>query len=178
MVEGEEHKKRLREAILELKKEGYRVVSTRPKIPDAIATKDGLIFAVEMMGQKWSGNWGWVNRHTKKEKEAAYSAYDGIKYFTFRYKKREKKEEENERIPRSREIKRSPKAMGQRPGFGVIECCQRRAEEERMSDENPRTKVNTVKHAKFIEKRAAMARNEKQSGLYKLAYDSSKAWER
>ena len=87
-MESKEHEKRLNEAIKELRAKGYYVVNTRRKIPDAVACKDGKIFAVEMMGQRWTKNRGWVNKHTKRQKERDYGNYAELLYFTFRYRKK------------------------------------------------------------------------------------------
>lgn len=43
---------------------------------------------------------------------------------------------------------------------------------------NPRTKVNSVAHAKFIEARVKMVQNERESSLYSMAYDSNGAWQK
>jgi len=46
-----------------------------------------------------------------------------------------------------------------------------------ITGQMPKTKVNTARHADFIEKRAGMARDEKSSGLYRMMHDVSGAWE-
>ncbi len=85
---SKEHEKELGKLMRKLRKEGYNVIKTYHKIPDAIACKDGKIYAVEMMGQKWSSNKKWKNKHSKAEKERDYSNFDGLLFGIFRYKKR------------------------------------------------------------------------------------------
>lgn len=82
---SKEHEDGLTDYIRELQYQGYNVVRTCRKIPDAIATKDGKIFAVEMMGKRHIQGAGWKRNHTKKEKEIAYSNFDGILYREFKY---------------------------------------------------------------------------------------------
>jgi Holliday junction resolvase len=85
---SKEHEAALAEAIKGLESQGYRVVKTNNKVPDAIATKDGKLIAVEIMGKKWRKNKGWCCKHTKREKQINYGDYDELLYFNFRYPKK------------------------------------------------------------------------------------------
>lgn len=84
-----EHEKFLDIYIEELRAEGYNVIKMGRKIPDAVATKDGKLFAVEMMDKPARSGLGWVNPHTLKEKQINYSKFDGLLYREFRYAKKD-----------------------------------------------------------------------------------------
>jgi hypothetical protein len=86
---SKEHEDALASFIGRLQSQGYRVVKMHRKLPDAVATKDGKLYAVEIIGQKWSPNDGWKNTQTFQEKKVAYSMFDGVLIEKFKYAKRD-----------------------------------------------------------------------------------------
>jgi hypothetical protein len=85
---SKQHEEELKKTMLELQKEGYRVIELRGHSPDAIAIKDNRIIAVEVLGQCWRNNpkyhydelhSGWTYAGKKKQ----YSMFDDVKIVTF-----------------------------------------------------------------------------------------------
>lgn len=86
---GPEHEVALTKIISRLESEGYRVVRMSRKIPDAIATKDGKLIAVEVLGKKYRGNGkGWKNKFSFNEKRIAYNKFDSMIYEEFYYERK------------------------------------------------------------------------------------------
>ena len=79
----------------QLKGEGWHVVTIGPSYPDAIAVKDGVIMAVEVLGkikkltkQKRPGKgksrgWRYMGGLTLAEKIRRYSRFDKIAFVTY-----------------------------------------------------------------------------------------------
>jgi len=85
-IGNKQHEKVLRETIEKLEKDGYHVVNLKGKSPDAIATKDNKLIAVEVLGEtyrkgKWKKSW------TYTQKEDDYSMFDDILIRTFKRNK-------------------------------------------------------------------------------------------
>jgi len=85
-VGKEKHEQRLREVVEELKSKGFHVVCLNGKSPDAIATKDGKLIAVEVIGKygknrryKLSGGWTFTG------KRKIYGMFDDVLIYTFPY---------------------------------------------------------------------------------------------
>jgi len=81
------HEKALQEKISELKRAGYRVVALHGMTPDAIATKNGKLIAVDILGQAWTKR-GLKNKFTYAEKERQYLkvlGFDELIIATFIY---------------------------------------------------------------------------------------------
>jgi Holliday junction resolvase len=80
------HESKLVEVIKELEGKGFRVVKLCGKSPDAIATRDGKIIAIEVIGKygkkrkyKLTGGWTIIG------KKRNYSMFDDVLIFTFPY---------------------------------------------------------------------------------------------
>ena len=72
------------EVIEKLKMEGYHIVRLHGKSPDAVATKDGKLIAVEVIGKygkerKYKLTGGYTFAGKKRE----YSMFDDVLIFTF-----------------------------------------------------------------------------------------------
>ena len=85
-IGNKQHEKVLKETIEKLEEKGYRVVDLKGKSPDAVATKDNKLIAVEILGEthrkgKWKKSW------TYTQKEDDYSMFDDIIIKTFRRNK-------------------------------------------------------------------------------------------
>jgi hypothetical protein len=80
------HENRLTEVIDELKGKGFHVIRLNGKCPDAIATKEGKLIAVEVIGK-----WGKERRYrltggwTYTGKKRTYSMFDDVMIFDFPY---------------------------------------------------------------------------------------------
>lgn len=86
---SKEHENALTKIIIRLESEGHRVVRMSRKLPDAISTKDGKIYAVEVCGKVHRGNGkGWKNKYSLNEKRIAYKKFDGLIYEEFYYAKK------------------------------------------------------------------------------------------
>jgi len=85
MVTTENHEKRLKEVLSELRREGYRTLDLERKCPDGIALKDGKIFAVEILGKKYKKGHGWTNRYSVRAKKSIYHMFDDVIIRTFKY---------------------------------------------------------------------------------------------
>ena len=65
--------------------DGYHVVETHGKIPDAIATKDGKLVAVELIVKtRRAGGWRPMGGYTQEGKRRNYSMYDAVLIETVR----------------------------------------------------------------------------------------------
>ena len=77
-----QHERVLKEYCDELRTQGYNVVETHGKIPDAIATKDGKLIAVEVLIKiKRSGKgkgWRPMGGYTLDGKRRNYYMYDDV----------------------------------------------------------------------------------------------------
>lgn len=75
----------LNKTIEKYESDGYRVIPMNQKSPDALATKDNKIYAIEILGMEHRNqlhnrkNWTW------KGKTASYSIFDGMMIKTFKY---------------------------------------------------------------------------------------------
>lgn len=85
---SKQHEDELQKTIEKLTEEGYRVINLQGQSPDAIATKEGKIIAVEVLGKSWRYHpkttskelhSGWT--HLGKIKE--YSMFDDVKIIEF-----------------------------------------------------------------------------------------------
>lgn len=81
---GERHEKKLKEVIQEFKRKGYKVVDLEGKSPDAIAVKDNVVCAVEVLGRVHRKNRGWKKDFTIIQKKSLYSMFDKVFIRTFR----------------------------------------------------------------------------------------------
>lgn len=82
----ERHEKKLTEIIEELKQKGYHVVRLDGKSPDAVATKDGKLIAVEVLGKYGKRrNYKLAGGHTIAGKKRNYKMFDDVLVFTFPY---------------------------------------------------------------------------------------------
>lgn len=79
---NEEHEKILKETINEYEQGGWRVIDLEGKSPDAIATKDNKIIAIEILGKSYK-NGKWKKSHTTTEKEDIYYMFDEVVIKTF-----------------------------------------------------------------------------------------------
>jgi hypothetical protein len=79
---SEEHELSLTLLIQELKNAGYHVIKTYRKIPAGIATKDGKIYAVEVLGRTYK-NKKWKTSATKEQKIKDYKEFDGVLFGFF-----------------------------------------------------------------------------------------------
>jgi hypothetical protein len=83
-IGGPLHESTLTDAIEKFEAEGYRVVRLDGKSPDAIATKDGRLIAIEVVGKYKSKRGrrlskGWtIGGHTIAEKKRLYSMFDDV----------------------------------------------------------------------------------------------------
>lgn len=78
-----QHEEELETYCKDLEMQGYHVVQTHGKIPDAIATKDGKLYAVEIVMKirvKTKGKYGWrpMGGYTLEGKRRTYSMYDEV----------------------------------------------------------------------------------------------------
>lgn len=85
-VGKELHESRLKEVIAELMEKGYHVVQLDGKSPDAVATKDGKLIAVEVIGKygkerNYKLRSGWTFAGKKRE----YNMFDDVLIYTFPY---------------------------------------------------------------------------------------------
>jgi hypothetical protein len=93
MSESEAHQKAVKYGMDELKQKGFRCFLLGRKIPDALAIKDGQLYALEALGARWKGKEkGWQTKFSRpqREKEFAYSRYDGLFFVKFKYPNAEK----------------------------------------------------------------------------------------
>lgn len=81
-MESELHQKKVKEEIQRLESQGYRVIDTERKCPDAIAVKDGKIFAVEILPRRYKKGRGWNCKWSLRAKKINYKMYDDI-FFAF-----------------------------------------------------------------------------------------------
>lgn len=88
------HEKTLKEFILKLESEGYRVLDLERKCPDAIALKDGKIYAVEVLGRQYKKGKGWKKKWTQNSKKNIYHMFDDIIIKDFKYEQLEKVKKE------------------------------------------------------------------------------------
>ena len=82
---SELHEKTLKNFIEELRKEGYKVFDLERKIPDAIAMKNGEIYAVEVLGVQYKQGKGWTKKWTYRSKTSNYHMFDGVIFKTFKH---------------------------------------------------------------------------------------------
>ena len=82
------HEKILKDTIKELTKQGYRVIDLEMKSPDAIATKNNKIYAVEVLGLQYRGKKGWNRNWTYRAKKSIYHMFDDLIVKTFKYPKK------------------------------------------------------------------------------------------
>jgi len=86
-IGGKLHELELKKTIQKLRNQGFRVVNLQGLSPDAIAVKNGKIIAVEVLGYHWREKprkeWhaGWTHRGKRR----AYSMFDEVLIFTFKY---------------------------------------------------------------------------------------------
>jgi len=78
-----QHEQELKAFCDRLRADGYHVIETHGKIPDAIATKDGKLYAVEIVMKirvKKQGKYGWkpMGGYTLEGKKRNYSMYDEV----------------------------------------------------------------------------------------------------
>jgi len=78
-----QHEQELNDYCKELETQGFHVVQTHGKIPDAIATKDGKLYAVEIIMKiraKKQGRMAWkpMGGYTLEGKKRNYSMYDEV----------------------------------------------------------------------------------------------------
>lgn len=100
---GSQHEKILTEYILELEREGYKVIRLQEKSPDAIAVRCTCkephcatpynsqyieVNAVEVLGKTYRPKRGWTGSWTYRAKQQIYSMFDKVLIKSF---KREKK---------------------------------------------------------------------------------------
>lgn len=85
MTTSELHEETLKKKIAELERKGFRVLDLERKCPDAIALKNGKIYAVEILGRKYIKGRGNTKKWTFKAKKAIYSMFDGVLFETFIY---------------------------------------------------------------------------------------------
>jgi len=89
MTPSERHEELVMAKVEELEKDGWHVVTIGNCHPDAIAVKDGLIMAVEVLKKykhtsKTGENKGWkYSDGTMRQKLEGYSRYDRIAFVTF-----------------------------------------------------------------------------------------------
>ena len=83
MNESNEHEENLNFHIKDLRLKGFNVVKTGRKLPDAIATKDGKLYAIEVIGIEGTlgGN---ESKRKESEKRATYGMYDDLLFFEFK----------------------------------------------------------------------------------------------
>ena len=82
---SETHDEVLQEEIEELQSKGFRVINLEGKNPDAIAIKDGKVYAVEVLGiSYYKKKRHWKGSFSIKQKRSIYHMFDGlfIKHFT------------------------------------------------------------------------------------------------
>lgn len=72
------HQKLILDTMLELQNEGYNVIGLQKGIPDAIATKDDLIYAVKSLIVSYVPKKGIEDMDIIKNKRKLYSGFDGI----------------------------------------------------------------------------------------------------
>ena len=79
-VGGKKHEARLSDTIESLSRAGFRVVRLDGKSPDAIATRDGKIYAVEVLTANMKTFKRGKNEQTHREMEKArsYWMFDGL----------------------------------------------------------------------------------------------------
>lgn len=73
-----QHRDELEKTIDYLKKQGFHVINLQNKSPDAIATKDGKLYAIEVLGQTHMKRKGYKNNFTYKAKLNDYSMFDFV----------------------------------------------------------------------------------------------------
>jgi len=87
------HERELKRYAKELQEQGWRVILTAGKIPDAIAVKEGKIYAVEIMpyirkraAQSRGGKMRWAPQggFTYAMKRRNYDMYDGVLFSSYR----------------------------------------------------------------------------------------------
>ena len=75
---SKQHQELIRDTVLELENLGYNVVNTNGRCPDAIATIEGKIFAVEVLLVNQIPKTGWEHLSVVKKKRDLYNMYDDI----------------------------------------------------------------------------------------------------
>lgn len=85
---SKQHEQELQKTIADMRNEGYRILDLHGNSPDAIAVKEDVIVAVEVLGKDWRirpngktkelhGSWTYAG------KERQYSMFDEVKIVTF-----------------------------------------------------------------------------------------------
>lgn len=73
-----QHQQLVRDTVEELKNLDYNVVNTNGFAPDAIATKDGKLFAVEILLINYIPKQGWEHLGVVKRKRDKYRDFDDV----------------------------------------------------------------------------------------------------
>ena len=84
-MKSERHEQALQEEINRLKSLGFKVINLEEKSPDAIAIKDGKVYAVEVLGiSYYKKKRQWKGTFSIRQKRLIYHMFDGlfIKNFT------------------------------------------------------------------------------------------------
>jgi len=79
------HELEVKARLEDLRKEGWRCVNLKGKVPDGIAVKGGRIVAVEVLRRVHSpkGKTKFQGGTTISQKKAAYSMFDDVLVYTF-----------------------------------------------------------------------------------------------
>lgn len=82
-----EHEKKLKEALADLQKQGFRALALNGKCPDGIAVKDGKLYCVEVMGKNRKKEKKYGRSYHYKTKLKLYQGlgFDGVLMFEFEY---------------------------------------------------------------------------------------------
>jgi len=115
----EKHEKILEDTINKLKKEGYKTICLDGKSPTAVAVKDGVSYAVCILGRTKNKNGRWKRTKTITYLEDWYDMFDNIVRINFNLYKTEQKEKLEEVLNDYRKrgfniiplVKKSPDAI-------------------------------------------------------------------
>lgn len=73
-----QHQKLIEETVIELEDLGYNVVNMNGIAPDAVATRDGKIYAIEVLVINKIPKKGWEHLKQIRDKKESYSMFDDI----------------------------------------------------------------------------------------------------
>jgi len=79
-----EHERVLRETIEKLERDGWRVIRLDGKSPDAIAIRDDVVMAIEILTARHRPGKGWHKSWSIKGKLRAYSMFDKVMIVVYR----------------------------------------------------------------------------------------------